>query len=226
MMITERDMKMLRFINRFNFSKRKTLQEIYFGHNSKKGATQAINKRLLGLVRGGFLNSDKDLRSRSNVYFLTKKGADFLQSYGIPANSYQALSWSTYIHNDTAQKVLVEFFKQGHRRFLSEKDYKAFAKSGGVIPDLVLIHDDNTFSYIEIELEEKTKARYLERLNQFELDPNMRHLIYLCSMERVALKIARLHKDNELNHSLYSLNIEHFLKNPTYFIGEIRHGDQ
>lgn len=221
MIITERDMKILKFIDRFQFSKRRFIKEIYFSTNTPLGAEKASYDRLTKLCQEGFLKKTRDLRNREHIYLLNSKAIDFLAGYGENPSSQSNLAWSKFVHNEMIQRVLIEFTKLGQRRFLSERDFVKYAKRTNLIPDLVLVTDEDKLIYIEIELEEKNYAELTTRAESFALEKNLKSVLYVCGNKRVENKVQEAFRRATNKVNLYCIEESHFFNNAKTFCQEV-----
>jgi hypothetical protein len=216
-MITERDFKILKFINRFNYATRSTIQDLYFTKNSKEGGLQMANRRLLRLKRADLLNRERDFRTGEYIYFLSKKGVHYAREKGLDASEYSSIRWGTYVHNDTIQKVFLEFVKAGHTKFITEKEFRIMNGIKSNIPDLILSHNKSRFSFLEIELEEKKLERLKVKLKAFSEIKNLKKVLYICLLPRVVKKIIRTANELEITELVLATTIEDFFENPEVY---------
>ena len=222
-MITERDMKILSFIDRFQFTKRRFIKELYFSSNTEKGACKASYDRINKLKKAGLIKKIDDLWSREHIYLLTFKGAQSLTMYGEKPTVHKTIAWNNFMHNEMIQRVLMEFVVLGHRRFMSERDFIRFTKKSELIPDLVLVKDDDRFIYIEIELEEKSVSRLTDRAQRLTLEPNLAGVLYVCGSPRIENKVNRAYLESSKKINFFCIEESHFFKNAKTFCKEILH---
>ena len=214
MVITERDIKIFKFINEFTFSRMTVLREIFFPVGSVDGRRRSCERRLKVLNDEKFLIRVRDFRTNEFVFRLSKRGDIALKNY-IHETFWcpNHFPWATFIHDDFVQQVLLVFLKNGHKNVISEKRIRKKQIFEKFVPDFLAQIKEDKFAFFEVELHPKTCLQYQNKAYEILSSSYCDHLIYLAGDELIAKKITHsleTHLKGKLKvHSLHA-----FLKDP------------
>lgn len=177
MKLTERDLRILQFINIFGFCETQHLSEL-FKISSKR--TNQLTKRL---ANDGYLIKERLFHNQSAIYRLTLKGA---QLTTLPPLS--KISLGSYHHTIALIIVYLKVLKKypnctwiGERYLLNQKFESGVGKKGH-IADALLRIDDKTVA-LEIELSLKSVERLLAIIREYGTNMNITEVWYFCSKE-------------------------------------------
>ncbi|MHB1948573.1 MAG: replication-relaxation family protein [Gammaproteobacteria bacterium] len=197
MMITKRDIEILKFINEFGFCEI-TQIETKFGLKKTRG--YQIMKRL---VDEKFVVHERIFHGVNGVFYLTKKGADYTD---LP--TIKMVPRETYSHQLAIIDIFFKLSKQypdatwiGERRIKRDKYAKGIGKAGH-IADGMLIFPDKDIA-IEVELTMKSKRRVLEIFRNYLHCFDIKEVWYYCSPQ-IINRIQKL-ADNTPHIKIYSL---------------------
>lgn len=211
-MITDRDIDVLKFINKVGFARKSIIAEICFQQNSAMGKNQVSHRRLTTLFDNGFLGREKDFKYGEYCYFLTKQGQSLLKSNGIEIlSNTNRVPWGKFIHDDFAHQVIVKIVRFGGYKFISEKQIKSAQLFGELIPDVCAVHEDQSIYAFEVEFENKTKEKYQARLEEYGKFSNLKKVYYLVPNSSHKSKIESLSIGTTFKNLLNVVLMDEFL---------------
>lgn len=195
-MITERDKKILRLINRFGF----------LGVAEIKRAWEIINKETLGekklylrlkkIKDLNLVNHKRIVYGSPGVYYLTRKGAEVAES---ELSAVSEINLISYVHRIEVNKILISLLERYPNSIVvTERELfkRVFLESGkslgeaskAKIPDGLLIHEDGTKDAIEVELTKKTNSRLYQQIKRYKEELNFNkysRVLYFCSRDAI-----------------------------------------
>lgn len=181
MLITDRDRKILKFINEFGYSEMPQIQRM-FGLSKSRG--YKVVKRL---VDAGLVVHEYILRNCHGIYRLTREGAECTD---LPM--LRNVSLGGYVHQLTVVDVYLRLMQRyPDATWISERRLKRnkFLEKGfcrhGHIADGMLIFPDSKKIAIEVELTMKEKDRLDNIIRKYALDSTIDGVWYYCSPEIV-----------------------------------------
>lgn len=185
-MLTERDLNILKFVNQFGFSNTAYVTSCLFSNNSEKTAYYVARRRIAALYKKGLLKKQDNIIGVEEVFTLSQTGSKILTDLGIDElRKLERINWGEFNHDSEIQKVYLRFRELGFTRFYSERKAKEHSPFGDLIPDLVMIRDDNKALMIEVELTRKSFKRMEEKLKQYSSSNLVKKLVYICKTEAI-----------------------------------------
>lgn len=176
MLLTNRDMEIMRFINEFGFCEMPQIER-RFGLN--KPRSYKVVKRL---INAGLVVHEYVLRNRHGIYRLTREGADCTD---LPMLKYVSLG--SYIHQLTVIDVHLKLMQRfpeaswvSERRLRREKFLSGrFDRFGHVADGMLLFPEDKKIA-IEVELTMKGKDRLDKIIRNYASDCSINGVWYYC----------------------------------------------
>lgn len=176
-MITDRDIKIFKFINRYGKSYVEVLGRTFFNNE------QVARNRINSLYKQGFITYWKtNLMQPRRALILTEEIKKYLyDEYDIkPKNA--KLNVSTIEHNMIEQ--LADFYLSKLENSSVERTTVfTHSKKLNHIPDLIYHHEKGRV-YIEVEISKKSSKRYIEIFEKMKKD-NVLQVIYIVKNENI-----------------------------------------
>lgn len=202
--ITERDIKILKYLNEFGFSVTKLIQKAIFYNQSLRGGYVSARNRISVLNKLGLIKIHDNIFCKEQVLGLTSFGANFVQNLG--GNKMEViknLNDKELTHDFKIQNVYLRFRNLGYSNFLSERKIKDQNLFNKLQPDLVMIKNDNKAVMIEIELTQKSKSRIDKILTNYSNNQYTNMLLYICSKEAIKNAVSGRAKKLDLLESKF-----------------------
>lgn len=201
-MITDRDMKILRFINIFGYSFINVMGQTFFSSDITARA------RLSKLFKSGFLNKKKtNLLSPRYAFYLSSESQYFLKQ-----NSEKILTAN--VKESRIQHLMIEqtsYFYLSQIGTVERTTVANHYKELNHIPDMIYTDDKNRKFYIECEVSVKSKSNYDESLTK-TLRDNPYAIIYVTETPSKAKTIA---KAMPISEKLFFICIDDLKRNIT-----------
>ncbi len=174
-MITDRDVEIYKFINRYGKSYVEVLGKTFF--NNVQVARNRINK----LAKQGFISYwNTNLMKPRRALVLTEETKEFLtETFDLKIKSAK-LNVSTINHNVMEQIVDFHIQKLGNVERTTVFTHQKILHH---IPDLLLNHEQGKI-FFEIELTKKSYKRYVEIFEKMKRD-NVIQVVYVVKNETV-----------------------------------------
>ena len=223
MMLTERDINILRFINDFGYARSSILKEMFFTAGTLSGQKQMCHRRLKKMIDGGLIKREREFRYGEMLYQLNRAGANKLKEHGIKVFWVQSsVGWGKFIHNDYVQQVYLKFRKEGLRDFVSERRMRKMPVFFDHIPDLLVGASPENFLVIEVELELK-RIEVLRNKLLLNLEINQgRKILYLCGNKNILKRVTGMAQELDPSGKRFlSVKLDNFLDNPTQLINQL-----
>ena len=172
--ITERDVRILQFINEFGFCEIRHIEKEF--HIKKRLCYTLMNR----LVRASLVAHQRIYHQKHGIYFVTKLGAahtDLSPLNGIPHNHYN----HHLMVIDVYQKIKQHYSEMtwvSERNLISEKFNKGVAAKGHIADGMLLL--PNKKIAIEIELTLKGKVRIETILRNYAKEFDINEIWYYC----------------------------------------------
>ncbi len=181
MLLTDRDMEILNFINQFGFCEMPHIEKMF---KLKKPRNYKVMQRL---VKAGLVIHEYILRNRHGIYRLTREGAECTD---YPMLKYVSLG--SYLHQLTVVDVYLKLMERfPDATWISERSLKrdqyvkgSFVRYGHVADGLLLLPDDKKIA-IEVELTMKGKDRLGKIVHSYALNRSISEVWYYCSTDIV-----------------------------------------
>jgi hypothetical protein len=197
-MITERDNKILFFLNDFGFARSSIIADLLFSHATEKSKKQICFQRLKRLFSDGLLLREKEFRFGEFIYRLSRKGAAYLNEIGHATYPVLvSMGWRGIIHSDYILQVFIYLRKKSNFNFYSERDLRNKKYFNKHVPDLVVQIDQNTFYAFEIEVEQKSNERLLKKFKEGNSLPSIEKIVYICTDRVPYFRIKKLLGENK-----------------------------
>lgn len=181
MLITNRDIKIMKFINEFGFCEMPQIEKRF---NLKKPRSYQIMQRL---IKEGLVLHQYIFRHKHGVYHLTRAGASYTD---LPMLKYVSLG--SYLHQLTVVNVYLELIQRfpnatwiSERRLKRDKFLEKGFFSPGHVADGMLIFPDDKKIAIEVELAMKAKDRLKGIIDNYAIDCSIDAVWYYCAPEIV-----------------------------------------
>lgn len=181
MLLTNRDMEIMRFINDFGFCEMPQIER-RFGLN--KPRSYKVVKRL---INAGLVLHEYVLRNRHGIYRLTREGAECTD---LPMLKYVSLG--SYIHQLTVIDVHLKLMQRfpeadwvSERRLRRDKFLSGRFDRFGHVADGILLFSDGKRIAIEVELTMKGKDRLGKIIRGYVLDRSISGVWYYCASDIV-----------------------------------------
>ena len=181
MLLTNRDMEIIRFINEFGFCEMPQIEKRF---SLKKPRGYKVIKRL---IEAGLVVHEYVLRNKHGIYRLTREGAECTD---LPMLKY--ISLGSYLHQLTVVNVHLELMQRFfNATWISERRLKRdkFLEKGfyriGHIADGMLVFPDDKKIAIEVELTMKGKDRLDKIITGYALNRSIDGVWYFCAPEIV-----------------------------------------
>ncbi|MBT3981043.1 MAG: hypothetical protein HOE90_06795 [Bacteriovoracaceae bacterium] len=218
-MITDRDIKVLRFLNEFGFARTSVINDLFF----KDRCPSVCSRRLKILFNQKLLMTSKDIRSTENIYRISIDGINILKNFQIDLFPFKkGFPLGTFIHDDYVQRVLLKFCFAGFKQFISEKRMKRKKIFDEHVPDLLILLSSDRHVFIEVELSYKSKKRLKEKLEEIQRYPLNELTIYFCIDEELENRINLVIKENNLRpQNFLTCNLAEFLKDPQAILNRL-----
>lgn len=190
--ITENDIKIVHFINRFKFARSSDVAKKF------NRSEFPVYRRLAGMTRENILTYKRFFFSGPGVYYPTAQGVALLPEETI--GPIQSLNMGTYRHDLAVLQVAIDLELQG-KRTASERELRSMWTKRDIkgriivpphVPDLAVIQESGKLIYYEIELTTKSTARLQKILNWYSTQRNLEKVIYLVATDELAAKITEL----------------------------------
>lgn len=200
-MITDRDIKLLRFINIFGYSVLPVIGQTFFTSDVTARA------RLKKLVDCGILNKKKTkLMNPRFAFFLTKDSHLFIKDNFDEKALTTSIKVSRINHLILEQKAYYYLNQIGKvERTTIINHYRELNH----IPDMIYTDDKERKFYIECETTLKSKQSYNEVVEK-TLKDNPYAIIYIAE---TALKAKTIAKAMPISNKLYFISIDDFIEN-------------
>lgn len=175
MVLTKRDIEILKFINDFGFSQMPQLEKRF---QLRSPRSYQIMQRL---VQKGCVQHERVFHNQPGIYRLTKKGASYTSLRPmdkIPIGNYEhqvlitELSIAMRTQHPTAQWV--------SERHLKHAKYSKGVGQSGHLPDAILVKEGGKQVAIEVELSLKAKERTQEIFTQYSGNFDFEEVWYFC----------------------------------------------
>ncbi len=191
--ITERDLHILRVINRFGFVDARFVS-LYFNWH-KKLAYRRLNK----LLKNNFLEYEWIFQGLPGVYRVTRGGAELSQDHLQPIRK---INLATYEHQIQVMNLSLQLLNEYGGEFVSERDLRHHLginmnNSKVHVPDGALILGDERIA-IEVELSVKSQRRLEKIFRQYRKDFSYQAVWYFCGSQEVKNKLDKLSKQLDL----------------------------
>ncbi len=176
MQLTERDIRILHFINDFGFCEMPQIEKM-FGL-VKRRSYQIIQR----LTASGLVKHERVFHGRHGIYRLTKKGASHTD---LPALA--RISLAHYNHSLAVLDVYL-YLRTNHpnaewlseRHLIQEKYFDGLGKRGHLPDGILLLPGDDKKIAIEVELRTKAKARIESILKWYTTQFDFTEVWYFC----------------------------------------------
>ncbi|OGT35278.1 MAG: hypothetical protein A3F11_10125 [Gammaproteobacteria bacterium RIFCSPHIGHO2_12_FULL_37_14] len=185
MLITDRDVEILNFINEFGFCEMPQIEK-KFGVKTPRSY-----KVMQRLVKAGLVNHERVFHNRHGAFYLTNEGAKYTHLpaiFNLPKDNYK--------HQLTIMEVyfkLIQLYPTvvwvSERVLKRDKFTEGIGKSGH-IPDGKMIFPDNREIAIEVELTLKSKRRLEQIFRAYGAQFKISEVWYFCS-ENIVSSLAR-----------------------------------
>lgn len=187
MMLTIRDMEILKFINEFGFFEMPQIEKRF---NMKKPRSYQVMSRL---IDAELVKHQRIFHGRHGVFYLSKRGADCTDLppiKGIPKDNYihQLKIIDLYLLLRTR---FPDFNWISERRIKHEEFMEVIGKKHSHLPDGIFIDPDLGQIAIEVELTMKSKKRLEDILWDYMLHKHIKEVWYYCASD-VAEKVAKI----------------------------------
>ncbi len=180
MRLTKRDLKLMRFINRFGF--------VEIGHICAYLDTSPVTAyaRLRKLIHFGYLQHDFVFHGCHGVYRVTRKGTT---ASGDTLPPLKRIAINQYHHDLKVVSLSLQLIKMHGGDFVTERQLR---RDDGILPighkghisDGVLLKDDKRIA-IEVELNRKGKRRREKIFNQHVKNFDFDEIWYFCGDEAI-----------------------------------------
>ena len=187
MKLTERDMKILRFINEFGFCEMPQIEKRF---GMKKPRCYQVIRRL---IDAKLITHQRIFYGRHGVLYLTKQGAactDLPPIKGIAKDSYIHQLTVIDIHTILRERFIDSSWLS-ERRIRYEKFMDGIGKEGFHLPDAILIDPNFGQIAIEVELTMKSKKRLEDILWDYMLHKDIKEVWYYCAPD-IVNKVAKI----------------------------------
>jgi hypothetical protein len=187
--ITERDIKILGWINNFRYV---TAEQVM----KKFCMSQSLTyRRLKKLKDGGYLKHVRFFRNRPGVYLCTSDGTAVSDSE--LSNYNKKIDLSTYEHHLTVIDISLVFEKRG--KWITEREIwsEAFNREEGAqpnihIPDGIIIDGEGRRTAVEVELTSKSEKRLRQIMKAHRRSRMYDDVLYIVKNTGIKEKIERL----------------------------------
>ncbi|MCK5072279.1 MAG: replication-relaxation family protein [Bacteriovoracaceae bacterium] len=177
MILTKRDIRLMKFLDYFRYASCTRLCELFF--EEKLRVTQ---RRLKKLYDEELIIREKNFVSGEYVYRLAKLAIDYLRGSGVEAFSViKKIPWGLWEHEDYILNIVVKM-KNYNRNFsfISERSLRRYSKiKNEFVPDLEVVLDNNFSLAIEVEKERKTRKRILQKLQNLHRSNEFQTVLYI-----------------------------------------------
>jgi predicted transcriptional regulator len=181
MLLTERDMKIMRFINEFGFCEMPQIEKMF---GLRKPRNYKVMQRL---VKAELVMHEYVLRNRHGIYRLTREGAECTD---YPMLKYVSLG--SYLHQLTVVDVYLKLMQRfpdatwiSERQLKREQYIKGSFTRYGHVADGMLIFPDEKKIAIEVELTMKGKDRLDKIIRSYIRNREINGVWYYCSPDIV-----------------------------------------
>ena len=228
MMITDRDINIMRFVNQFGFSSISIIKSTFFKHINDNSGRVMTQRRLKVLKKRGFIKEIENHLTNHNIYSITESGRSVLDARGFETvKPVSQINWGEFQHDFEILKIYVRFRDLGYLKFYTERKAKEQMPFGDLVPDLIMFRNDDKALMIEIELTRKTFKRMEEKLKQYADSPYMFSLLYICGTPAIAKALNdTAEKFDELKGRFNAIALDYFCDNCSNdFIHKIMQGN-
>lgn len=178
MQLTERDMRILSFINDFGFCEMPQIEKMF---GLVKPRSYQIIQRL---IAAGLVKHERVFHGRHGIYRLSKKGASHTD---LPALA--RVSLAHYNHSLAVLDVYLHLSKShpdaewlSERHLIHQKYFDGLGKRGH-LPDGILLFSDEKKIAIEVELRLKAKMRIESILKWYTTQFDFSEVWYFCPQD-------------------------------------------
>jgi hypothetical protein len=175
MILTERDIEIIQFVNEFSFC---NIIQIQARFQIRKTWAYDIMKKL---ADAKLVKHHRLLHARHGVYVASKEGAKYTH---LPPIDHIVIG--QYYHQLTITNVFIKLQKQypnstwiSERQLKHDKFYDGLGKSGHTSDGILLL--DNQRISIEIEMSVKGRNRIEKILREYGADLSVKEVWYYCS---------------------------------------------
>jgi hypothetical protein len=182
MLLTNRDMEIMRFINEFGFCEMPQIEKKF---GLRKPRSYKVIKRL---INAGFVIHEHVLKYKHGIYRLTREGAECTD---FPKLKYVSLA--SYLHQLTVVNVHLKLMQQfpnatwiSERRLKREQYLKGSFIRYGHVSDGMLIFPEEKKIAIEVELTMKGKDRLNKIIRDYAFNRSIDGVWYYCAPEIVS----------------------------------------
>jgi len=183
MQLTERDLKILYWINRMRYA---TANQVARGFRI---GIKASYRRLRKLCVDGYLHSLRIFRNKPGVYMCTKKGAEICGSNLYAPKCY--INLANYEHDLKVVDLSIELEKQGE--WVSMRELRQGCGTD-MIPDGVLITKDKKVA-VEVELTKKSERNLNKKMGYYRKSVNYDEVWYFVSSKAVYNAVEKASKN-------------------------------
>lgn len=201
--LQERDCQIMLWLNHLGFSHLDNIRDVFF-----KGCNlyRSPYRRMLKLVKGGFIKTVKVYSDPRPLYILTRFGLEHLRSVGFrycPALPKDE-RFRHYEHDYGLIKFHIFALEMGLGAVIPERVIRS-VKPRGSVPDAVLMTADANYA-IEYERTFKEFRRYNGIFRRYDANPKYDAMLYIFPTES---KVDKFRKRLEYIHSkLYCISEE------------------
>ncbi len=157
MQITERDVEILKWVNRMRFAAAKQVAE-KFGMG-----IWVVYRRIRKLTVNGYLAHVRPLKNTTGVWMCTERGAGF-SGEGLWAPA-RRINVATFNHDLTVIDLSIALEKKGTGKWVSERELRLGKDYRKKVPDGMFLKDGKEIA-CEVELTRKSR-KYLDRVMSF-----------------------------------------------------------
>lgn len=193
MHITERDIELLREINRLGFV------DIDYISQWFQWQPKLAYRRCRKLIEQNYLQHEWIFYAEPGVYRVTQQGVLMSQDH-LPA--LRKINVATYRHHLKVAKLSLRLSAQHGGAFITERDLRHQLGINGLndkqhVPDGILVLKDERIA-IEVELTVKSEARLKKIIQHYRKDFTIQAVWYFCGNQEVKNKLDSLIKNIDL----------------------------
>lgn len=191
--ITERDIELLRGINRLGFV------DIDYVSKWFRWQPKLAYRRCRKLIQKNYLQHECIFHCEPGVYRVTQQGVLISQDHLPPLRK---INVATYRHHLKVAKLALRLLEQYGGEFITERDLRHQLGINGLndkqhVSDGILILNDQRIA-IEVELTVKSEARLKKIIQQYRKDFTIQAVWYFCGTQEVKNKLDLLIKNTDL----------------------------
>lgn len=202
MQLVSRDVEILSWLVHMKFMLLDQIGFVFFKDCNPK---RACYRRILKLMKGGFIAKKKVYTEAKDIYIPTKQAVAVLHDERVtfPLNISKDKAFANYGHDKGLIDIRILFQKLGVQTWIPERVLRSF-KPRGFCPDALLLNQSATYA-IEYERTEKRLSRYRDIFKRYEESNQFDAVLYICPNESF---IARVRKKHNPSRRFYFIAFE------------------